>query len=382
MLKRFAIRGYKSLLDVEVRFNEASRLAVVVGENAAGKTSLLKAIEMSLEAFAPVEGEKSSALNEYFPICALMRLGNGTGRRPFSSARTRGVELSKIWFAVDAADVHVECSFTDNAAEIVAPVIHAEANIPTKIPHGGGRVRADLIRSALPRARYVHLSSAAMQPPTVAEDERPSMDDSGAGLPSVFASLAKTYPEARTKLVTELCAILPSVRDVRVVNERMRYTSKMLVEGKEVPVEQDRIGDALQLSIADHGWLSASDVSDGTLLTLGLLTALLALDGPTVLLVDDIDRGLHPSAQQELIAAVRRLLDVRPELQVICTTHSPYLLDNFATEEVIVVSADDKGYTHAAPLSDHPDYVRFKELMRAGEFWSTVGESWVAREPH
>ena len=79
---------------------------------------------------------------------------------------------------------------------------------------------------------------------------------------------------------------------------------------------------------------------------------------------------------------LERLLGARPELQVICTTHSPYLLDNFETEEVVVVSADEKGYTHAAPLSDHPDYVRFKELMRAGEFWSTVGESWVARDAH
>ena len=378
MLKRFAIRGYKSLLDVEVRFNEASRLAVVVGENAAGKTSLLKAIEMSLEAFAPVEGESANA---FYPICHLM-LRDGRLSNAYTKSRTRKSN-DRIALVLDADDLNVACQFDDERADLQVDDDGQVLGASLALSSGSTKLNAPQAwRTKVPRARYVHLSSATMQKPTVPEDEQPTMTESGAGLPSVIASLAKTYPEARTKLETELRAILPSVKGVRVVNERTRHTSKMLVEGEEVPVAQDRIGDALQLSIADHGWLPASDVSDGTLLTLGLLTALLSLDGPTVLLVDDIDRGLHPSAQQELIAAVRRLLDARPELQVICTTHSPYLLDNFETEEVIVVSADDKGYTHAAPLSDHPDYVRFKELMRAGEFWSTVGESWVAREAH
>ncbi len=43
MLRRFAIRGFKSLEDVEM---EPPRLAVLIGPNAAGKSNLLDALQM------------------------------------------------------------------------------------------------------------------------------------------------------------------------------------------------------------------------------------------------------------------------------------------------------------------------------------------------
>jgi hypothetical protein len=40
--------------------------------------------------------------------------------------------------------------------------------------------------------------------------------------------------------------------------------------------------------------------------------------------------------------------------------------------------ADSKLGTQIAKLSDHSDFEKWKDEMTPGEFWSTVGEKWVA----
>ena len=50
---------------------------------------------------------------------------------------------------------------------------------------------------------------------------------------------------------------------------------------------------------------------------------------------------------------------------------------HFKAEEILLTSLDEEGYAAVKPLTDHPEYERWKDLMAPGEFWSTVGESWI-----
>ena len=118
-------------------------------------------------------------------------------------------------------------------------------------------------------------------------------------------------------------------------------------------------------------------MSEGTLLTLGLLTVLAVPFHTGTILIDDLERGLHPKALGELVRQLRRVQEQYPELQVVATSHSPYLLDHFKAEEILLTSLDEEGYAVVKPLTDHPEYERWKDLMAPGEFWSTVGESWI-----
>ena len=114
-------------------------------------------------------------------------------------------------------------------------------------------------------------------------------------------------------------------------------------------------------------------------LTLGLLTVLHQESQPTLILWDDMERGLHPEAM--LIEQVRRIQEHDPELQIVATTHSPYLLDCLDREEVLVTALRPDGSAVVKPLTEHPDIDQWRDLMAPGEFWSTVGESWVAEDP-
>jgi predicted ATPase len=119
--------------------------------------------------------------------------------------------------------------------------------------------------------------------------------------------------------------------------------------------------------------------SEGTLLVIGLLTALWTEPRPRLLLLDDIDKALHPRAQFELVAQLRKVLEMDPELQIIATSHSPYLLDHFDAQDVLVTAVRPDGSTACARLTDHPDFERWKSTTRPGELWSFLGEDWITQ---
>ena len=70
---------------------------------------------------------------------------------------------------------------------------------------------------------------------------------------------------------------------------------------------------------------SEFDMSSGERAVLELSLALSKLKGALVLL-DEVDMGLHPRTQQKLMLELQRLA-LRNDLQIIATTHSPTILD-------------------------------------------------------
>jgi predicted ATPase len=86
----------------------------------------------------------------------------------------------------------------------------------------------------------------------------------------------------------------------------------------------------------------ASQLSDGTLRFVALTTALLQPNPPTTILIDEPELGLHPYALN-LFAGLAKSAAART--QVIVSTQSAPLLDNFEAEDVIVVERKDGAST-------------------------------------
>jgi hypothetical protein len=77
---------------------------------------------------------------------------------------------------------------------------------------------------------------------------------------------------------------------------------------------------------------------------------------------------------------VRRILDTVPDLQIVATTHSPYVVDEVPPEHVWVLALDAAGISRARRLTDHPDAKRRLKILTGGELWSAQDEStWVPR---
>ncbi len=98
-------------------------------------------------------------------------------------------------------------------------------------------------------------------------------------------------------------------------------------------------------------YFDASALSDGTLRFIALATLLLQpqLYRPSVILVDEPELGLHPYAITLLGSLIKQ---ASIKTQVIVSTQSPFLLDQFQPEDVLVADRVDGGtqFTRLDPV--------------------------------
>ena len=108
----------------------------------------------------------------------------------------------------------------------------------------------------------------------------------------------------------------------------------------------------------------ASDLSDGTLRFICLVTLFLQPDMPTLILLDEPELGLHPFALAILAGLIRSVSDTT---QVIASTQSVTFANQFAASDIIVVDQID----NASEFS-RPDLDRLKDWLDdygVGELW-------------
>lgn len=65
-----------------------------------------------------------------------------------------------------------------------------------------------------------------------------------------------------------------------------------------------------------------------------------AMDFDGIIMIDEIDIHLHPLWQTKLVKVLKEIF---PNAQIIATTHSPSVLQNATTEEIIPLYKDEKG---------------------------------------
>ncbi len=82
--------------------------------------------------------------------------------------------------------------------------------------------------------------------------------------------------------------------------------------------------------------------SDGTIRFICLATSLLQPDPPSTILIDEPELGLHPYAIEILAELIQAASE---KTQVIVSTQSPLLIDNFDPEDIIVVNRESGSST-------------------------------------
>jgi len=125
-----------------------------------------------------------------------------------------------------------------------------------------------------------------------------------------------------------------------------------------------------------HYAIPAADLSQGTLLALTVLTLGYLPDPPSLVGLEEPDRGIHPRLLRQIQDALYRLSypedygEKRGPVQVIATTHSPYLLDLYRDypEEIVIAQKTEEG-ARFERLSDHPHLIEILGDAPLGEVW-------------
>lgn len=349
MIRNVSLKNFKSLRNIQL---ELERLTVFVGPNASGKSSILQGLNLLCSIFQKPQIQPS-----------------GPEEVSIAQAVTRGVK--------DAPELAVVTDENWYRYSPLFPGPPKPPNIGGKAPfQGDGRDVAARVRpgawtpwkfpsnnlSPLPRSALLQLEASKLIPAVSASPDPTVMAANGVGLHSALASMALNDPDSWLRLQADLKQIITSIR-------RLRHT-----KAPSPPQVPSLLFDTLAAEA-----LPASQVSEGTLLVLGLLAALYSADRPNLILLDDLDRGLHPKAQKELVSLLRELLKTDPNLQILATTHSPYMLDSMDAKEVRMTFLQDDGTTVCAPLMKHPKFEKWKDEMAPGEMWSLFGEKWMAQ---
>lgn len=205
--------------------------------------------------------------------------------------------------------------------------------------------------------RVYSLDAQAIAAPT---QLAPSMtlDPNGAHLAGVLDRLRDNVPERFEALNEELGRWLPEYDRILFDTPKTGYRSILLRTHE------------------GHHRIPASELSQGTLLALALLTLAYIPDPPPIVCIEEPDRGIHPRLLRNVQDALYRLSypesgrDSRSPIQVIATTHSPYMLDLYRDHPEEIVIAQKTGQdVRFERLSDHPDIDEILEDAHLGEIW-------------
>lgn len=83
-----------------------------------------------------------------------------------------------------------------------------------------------------------------------------------------------------------------------------------------------------------------------------------------IVLVDELDCHLHPTWKMRIVSALKRAF---PEMQFICTTHDPLCLRGLGAGEVCVMQRDGEGITLLSDLPNPADF-RVEQLLTSAFF--------------
>lgn len=313
-----------------------SDLTFLVGRNGAGKSSLLDAVDLLREA---VSDSLENAFDRRGGLHKVQRAKSGKGRKPLmgiavvfriifpGSRQTQAVYGFEVQGKTDAASSHIrECFISSKETSFERKdKTFTSARKPDVSPPAGNLVlpliaRADslweLVLNTIRNLRAYELSPAHM---AVAQEigERSTLDRDGANAGDVLKALEGTDAH-------------------RWINERLG----IITEGIDDVHAQALLGRRVLRFVQkqEHGEVNfdASQVSQGTLRSLGVLLSLKQNPSPPVVLIDEIENSVHPSALSVLLDAALASSD---GTRVVLTSHSPEVLSHPAVtgERVRVV---------------------------------------------
>jgi predicted ATPase len=142
------------------------------------------------------------------------------------------------------------------------------------------------------------------------------------------------------------------------------------------------VGKVVFFKSKDGSVVPAFQASDGLLFALGFLAVLYSPEPPRVLLVEEPENGIHPENLEVVMGLFRRLAEGHfdaPPVQVLLTTHSPYLLDYAQPEEVRVVTRNEKFGTQITPMTDIPNLKDELSEFKLGELWTAIGDEAIGK---
>ena len=179
---------------------------------------------------------------------------------------------------------------------------------------------------------------------------------------NIAGLLAGMSPEEQQRVENELTTYvrpLPEKDIKRIWAEKVgRFESDAMLYCEEEWLDGDKIE------------IDARSMSDGTLRFIAIVIALLTGKAGSLLVIEEVDNGLHPSRSQELVNVLQQL-GQQSGIDIICTTHNPVLIDTLGLEMIPFISyvtrSEQTGCSVIAPLEDKQNLAKLMARGSVGD---------------
>ncbi len=329
MIKSIKFKNYKALRDAVLPLG---RFNLIVGPNGSGKSTALEAIRIASTPYRLLFGSTLS-IEVGQSAGALVKIEISWDKEEY------GQTMEIVW------NGGTRSSGAEYEQKISGYVGPEEANAHKKLYEN---LRSARIFSFNPRA--------IVEPTKVLP--RTELNDDGSNLAGVLDLLHSRDPEKFEALTQELTRWLPEFD--RILFD---YTG----EGDKFFMLRHR---------GSRRAIAAAELSHGTLISIAFLTLAFLPQPPSIVCLEEPELFLHPRLLRDLADNMYRLSypenfgDSRAPVQVIATTHSPYLLDHYKErpEEIIIAERDESG-AHFVRLSERTDVDEVLGGASLGEVW-------------
>ena len=325
-IKEVTIKGFKSiklLKDLELK-----KLNVLIGANGSGKSNFISFFKMLTSLH---EGNLQSWVRRHGGAARILNFGSKT---------TESLS-GKFMFGKNGYFFELAPSVTDGfffKRETLHYTTlgqteglgsdHVESKLKETAEKKLGMSKAAFASTAIQNWRFYHFHEtgdmAPMKKPSSTHTAGRLAHD-GSNLAAFLQRMSREHPKTYRKIIKVLQLAIPFF-------DHFAYEKNRMESGEE------QILLTWKQKGSDYTF-HPSQLSDGSLRFICLATALLQPNPPTTVLIDEPELGLHPTAVT-LLAALAHSESRR--FQIIISTQSVTLVNEFSPEDIIVVEREDQ----------------------------------------
>jgi len=351
-LDRIVLRGYKSIKKVDLKLKP---LNVLIGANGAGKSNFISFFKML-----------NNLINEDLQR-SVAKTGGANSLFYFGTKKTDTIKF-ELYFGQNS--YHTEWEISDDSklffsSEQVGflgkgyttPYInslgsgHYETLLREESRKNKKMVIADHIINNLVSWKVYHFhdtSDSSKIKQACAVDDNKIFREDASNLAAFLYKLKLKYPENYSSILKTVQLVAPFIKDFNLA-----------------PLELDESKIRLTwLHVDSDEYFDVSQLSDGTLRFICIVVLLCQPDLPEIVLLDEPELGLHPFAINLLASLFE---SVSKKTQIIISTQSLPLMDNFGPEDIVVVDYNENASKfRRLDVNELEDWL---EVYSLGELW-------------
>jgi predicted ATPase len=378
MITAISINNFKSIRNASIKMPQFS---AIVGNNAAGKTNLLKAIGLfkslvsgnSVEAAQDKIGSPSELFNHNESSRELMinmELSLNDDIYLFEVLISLNAETSNFLIAEEKLQRKIKTNHNSDEFEIIYQRDQKNLKnnegktIPLNVEAGKLAIAIYKEDKALPvRKFFTNLIICDFENTNLRE----SINVTEGSLSALLVRLRHKHPDAYHQFQQIVAKMMPSFSSIVEID----------IAGSLTPPEGEKYYYVVLEEKNLKGILSMQSISSGDLRTLFIMATAISMRSGSTLIIEEIENAMHPYRVKDIVERLE-VIALKNGIQILFTTHSPIVINSLAPKKVIFTSKNASKGTTFIVLNESKHLVRVSNFLESGGDLTEYLESLVS----